>query len=176
MALPTGSLPLGGVGKGFPFTEDETQRHFSYLSGTLKESARYIIKFILLYFRNYYFIFLSIFRIKCGLLISSASRVIFQWQLWWVLEFMPPKCSSHCFWCFSILITISSILNSFLMSSVHLWYMSLYPTAACRNIIFGHFQIFFNIVAWVPNIQICIIGLGLSLKCRNLSSLFNFTE
>jgi hypothetical protein len=25
------SLPLGGVGRGFPFTEDETQRYFSYL-------------------------------------------------------------------------------------------------------------------------------------------------
>jgi hypothetical protein len=30
------SLPLGGVGRFFPFTEDETQRHFSYLSGTFR--------------------------------------------------------------------------------------------------------------------------------------------
>jgi hypothetical protein len=28
------SLQLGYVGKSFPFTEDETQRHFSYLSGS----------------------------------------------------------------------------------------------------------------------------------------------
>ena len=28
------SLPLGGVGRGFPFNEDDTLRHFSYLSGT----------------------------------------------------------------------------------------------------------------------------------------------
>jgi hypothetical protein len=27
------SLPLRGVGRDFIFTEDETQRHFSYLSG-----------------------------------------------------------------------------------------------------------------------------------------------
>jgi hypothetical protein len=31
------SLLLGGVGKGFPFTEDETWKHFSYLSGTFRE-------------------------------------------------------------------------------------------------------------------------------------------
>jgi len=31
------SLSREGVGTGFPFTEDETHRHFSYLSGTLKE-------------------------------------------------------------------------------------------------------------------------------------------
>ena len=30
-------LPLGGVGRGFPFTEEETRRYFSYLSGTFKE-------------------------------------------------------------------------------------------------------------------------------------------
>ena len=30
-------LPQGGVGRGFPFTEDETRRHFSYLSGTFRE-------------------------------------------------------------------------------------------------------------------------------------------
>ena len=28
------SFPLGGLGKDFAFTEDETRRHFSYLSGT----------------------------------------------------------------------------------------------------------------------------------------------
>jgi hypothetical protein len=28
------SLSRGGVGRGFPFTEDEIQRHFSYLSST----------------------------------------------------------------------------------------------------------------------------------------------
>jgi hypothetical protein len=32
------SLPRGGVGRGFPFTEDEAGRHFSYLSGTFRES------------------------------------------------------------------------------------------------------------------------------------------
>jgi hypothetical protein len=31
------SLPLGGAGRGFPFTEDETRRSFSYLSGTSRE-------------------------------------------------------------------------------------------------------------------------------------------
>ena len=31
------SLPEGGAGRGFPFTEDETRRHFSYLSGTFRE-------------------------------------------------------------------------------------------------------------------------------------------
>ena len=31
------SLPLGGAVRDFPFTEDETQRHFSYLSGTFRE-------------------------------------------------------------------------------------------------------------------------------------------
>ena len=30
-------LPLGGVGKRFFFSEDETRRHFSYLSGTSRE-------------------------------------------------------------------------------------------------------------------------------------------
>ena len=32
------SLPRGGVGRSFPFTEGETRRHFSYLSGTSRES------------------------------------------------------------------------------------------------------------------------------------------
>ena len=31
------SLPLGDTGRDFPFTEDETWRHFSYLSGTSRE-------------------------------------------------------------------------------------------------------------------------------------------
>ena len=31
------SLPLGGAGRDFPFTEDETRRHFSYFSGTFRE-------------------------------------------------------------------------------------------------------------------------------------------
>ena len=30
------SLPLGGVGRDFPFIEDETQGHFSYLSDILE--------------------------------------------------------------------------------------------------------------------------------------------
>ena len=30
-------LPLGGAGKGFPFTVDKTRRHFSYLSGTFRK-------------------------------------------------------------------------------------------------------------------------------------------
>ena len=30
-------LPLGGAGMDFSFTEDETRRHFSYLSGTFRE-------------------------------------------------------------------------------------------------------------------------------------------
>ena len=30
------SLQLGGAGSYFPFTEDETRRVFSYLSGTLR--------------------------------------------------------------------------------------------------------------------------------------------
>ena len=30
------SLPRGCVGRVFPFTEDETQRHFSNLSGTFR--------------------------------------------------------------------------------------------------------------------------------------------
>ena len=33
------SLLLGGVGRGFPFTEDETRRHFSYLSGTFRDES-----------------------------------------------------------------------------------------------------------------------------------------
>ena len=36
------SLPQGGVGRGFPFTEDETRRHFSYLSGTSLEVNKYL--------------------------------------------------------------------------------------------------------------------------------------
>ena len=35
------SLPLGRVGRGFPFSEAETQRHFSYLSGTIREPIEY---------------------------------------------------------------------------------------------------------------------------------------
>jgi hypothetical protein len=31
------SLPLGGAGREFPFTEDETRKNFSYLSGTFRE-------------------------------------------------------------------------------------------------------------------------------------------
>ena len=31
------SLPLGGADRGFLFTEDETQRRFSYLSGAFRE-------------------------------------------------------------------------------------------------------------------------------------------
>ena len=31
------SLPLGGIGRGLPFTEDETRRHFSFLSSTFRE-------------------------------------------------------------------------------------------------------------------------------------------
>ena len=30
-------LPLGGVGRDFPFPEDETRRHFLYLSASFKE-------------------------------------------------------------------------------------------------------------------------------------------
>ena len=33
------SLPRGGVGRVFLFTEDETRRHFSYLSGTFRETS-----------------------------------------------------------------------------------------------------------------------------------------
>ena len=32
------SLPRGGVGRGFPFTEDETRRYFSYLSFLISSS------------------------------------------------------------------------------------------------------------------------------------------
>ena len=35
------SLPLEGVDRDFAFTEDETQRHFSYLSGTFKKLNSY---------------------------------------------------------------------------------------------------------------------------------------
>ena len=38
------SLPLGGAGRGFPFTEDETRRHFSYLSGTFREHHQVTLK------------------------------------------------------------------------------------------------------------------------------------
>ena len=31
------SLPLGDIVRDFPFTENETRRHFSYLSGTFRE-------------------------------------------------------------------------------------------------------------------------------------------
>ena len=31
-------LLLGGVDRGFSFTDNETQRHFSYLSGAFRES------------------------------------------------------------------------------------------------------------------------------------------
>ena len=31
------SFSLGDVGRDFPFTEDETRRHFSYLSGAFRE-------------------------------------------------------------------------------------------------------------------------------------------
>ena len=33
------SLPLGNIGRDFPFTEDGTRRHISYLSGTFRESC-----------------------------------------------------------------------------------------------------------------------------------------
>jgi hypothetical protein len=46
------SLPLGGVDWDFPFTENETRRHFSYLSGTFREPrALYNINFNVL--RNF---------------------------------------------------------------------------------------------------------------------------
>ena len=34
------SLPLGGVFRDFPFTEDETQRYFSYLRGSFREYCK----------------------------------------------------------------------------------------------------------------------------------------
>ena len=37
------SLPLGDVDKYFAFTDDETQRHFSYFSGTFRE-YHYVIQ------------------------------------------------------------------------------------------------------------------------------------
>ena len=40
------SLPLGAVDWDFPFTEDETQRHFSFLSGTFRELNIHYIKII----------------------------------------------------------------------------------------------------------------------------------
>ena len=43
------SLPRGGVGRDFPFTEDETRRHFSYLSGTFRELYIYIYIYIYIY-------------------------------------------------------------------------------------------------------------------------------
>jgi hypothetical protein len=38
------TLPLGDAGRGFPFTEDETRRHYSYLSGTSMERNIEMIK------------------------------------------------------------------------------------------------------------------------------------
>ena len=35
------SLPIGGVGRGFPFAEDEIRRHFSYVSCTIRERDLY---------------------------------------------------------------------------------------------------------------------------------------
>ena len=32
------SLPLAGVDRDFPFTEDETRKHFSYFSGIFREN------------------------------------------------------------------------------------------------------------------------------------------
>ena len=40
-------LPLGGVDRDFPFTEDETWRHFSYFSGTFRELCNKILFFII---------------------------------------------------------------------------------------------------------------------------------
>ena len=36
------SVPLGGVGRDFPFTKNETQRHLSYLSGSFRENENSI--------------------------------------------------------------------------------------------------------------------------------------
>ena len=44
------SLPRGRVGRVFPFTEDETRRHFSYHSGTFIESEVRIENIIRRYF------------------------------------------------------------------------------------------------------------------------------
>ena len=33
------SLPLGGAGGGFPFIDDETRRHFSYVSGIRSDKS-----------------------------------------------------------------------------------------------------------------------------------------
>ena len=42
------SLLLCNVGRSFSFTEDETRRHFSYLSGTLREPVANIDNKILI--------------------------------------------------------------------------------------------------------------------------------
>ena len=42
------SLPLGGVSRNFPFTEDETRRHCSYLSGTFRELDPLLINKVVL--------------------------------------------------------------------------------------------------------------------------------
>ena len=34
------AFPTAGADRGFPFTEDETRRHFSYLFGTVREPLR----------------------------------------------------------------------------------------------------------------------------------------
>ena len=44
------SFPLGGVGRGFPFPEDETRRHFSYLVYGLeipRDPRHFLISFLL---------------------------------------------------------------------------------------------------------------------------------
>ena len=38
------SLPLGGVDRDFPFSEDETRRRFSYFSGTSREKDGWLKK------------------------------------------------------------------------------------------------------------------------------------
>ena len=56
------SLPLGGADRVFAFTEDETRRHFSYLSGTFRElkdftlrllSSKFLYIKIMLTYRNF---------------------------------------------------------------------------------------------------------------------------
>ena len=37
------SLPLGGVGRDFPFTEDESQSYFSNVSDTSGENKNHIL-------------------------------------------------------------------------------------------------------------------------------------
>ena len=39
------SHPLGGVDRDFPFNEDETRKHFSYLSGTSRKMCSICVSF-----------------------------------------------------------------------------------------------------------------------------------